>query len=109
MSQSSEPSEKIRPKVIAAIPCLNTERFIGNVVARTIKYVDQVIVIDDGSSDNSLHIINDFISENDIKSWKVISTENRGLSSARNTGLDISDGDYIYFLDSDDYLESEAV
>ena len=42
-----------RPKVVAAILCFNTEHFIGDVASRTKKYVDQVFVIDDGSSDNT--------------------------------------------------------
>ncbi|MFH1382039.1 MAG: glycosyltransferase family 2 protein [Chloroflexota bacterium] len=53
MSDSQQPS---KGKVIAAIPCFNTERFIGNVVSQTVKYVDQVIVIDDGSTDNTVEI-----------------------------------------------------
>jgi len=42
-----------RPKIIAAIPCLNEEAFIGDIVTRAKKYVDKVIVIDDGSTDNT--------------------------------------------------------
>jgi glycosyltransferase involved in cell wall biosynthesis len=45
-----------QPKIVAAIPCFNEERFIGSVVAKTRKYVDEVIVIDDGSSDDSAEI-----------------------------------------------------
>ncbi len=53
MPQLSQPSQKIRPKVVAAIPCFNTEYFIGDVVSTAKNYVDHVIVIDDGSYDGS--------------------------------------------------------
>jgi len=49
----SQPSQATRPKVIAAIPCFNTESFIADVVSRARKYVDQVIVINDGSHDGT--------------------------------------------------------
>jgi len=51
--QSSQHSVKTRPKVVAAIPCFNTEPFVAAMVPRARKYVDQVIVIDDGSSDGT--------------------------------------------------------
>lgn len=53
MLQSSQPSQETRPKVIAAIPCFNTEPFIADVVSKARKYVDQVIVVDDGSDDGT--------------------------------------------------------
>ena len=54
--QSSQHSQKNRAKVIAAIPCFNTEPFITDVVSKARKYVDQVIVIDDGSHDGTAEI-----------------------------------------------------
>lgn len=53
MPQSSQVSQAKRPKVIAAIPCFNTESFIADVVSKAKKHVDQVIVIDDGSHDGT--------------------------------------------------------
>ena len=53
MPQSSQPPQETRPRVIAAIPCFNTETFIADVVSRARRYVDQVIVIDDGSHDGT--------------------------------------------------------
>jgi glycosyltransferase involved in cell wall biosynthesis len=49
----SQPAKSIKPKVIAAIPCYNEERFIGEVVGKAKRYVDQVIVVDDGSRDST--------------------------------------------------------
>ena len=48
-----ETSMGTRPKVIAAIPCFNAEQFVGDVVSSAKKYVEQVVVIDDGSRDGS--------------------------------------------------------
>jgi len=50
----SQPAKSIKPKVIAAIPCYNEERFIGEVVLKAKRHVDQVIVIDDGSRDGTV-------------------------------------------------------
>lgn len=54
MEQSHQSFQQTHPKVIATIPCFNTEGSVGDVVSRTAKYVDQVIVIDDGSSDGTV-------------------------------------------------------
>ncbi len=55
MPQLCQPS-RATPKVVAAIPCFNTERFIKNVVAIAKKHVDQVIVINDGSCDGTAEV-----------------------------------------------------
>jgi len=53
MSQSRQPSQATQPKVIAAIPCFNTKRFIKDIVSRAREHTDQVITIDDGSHDGT--------------------------------------------------------
>lgn len=53
MTQLSQPCQPMRPNVIAAIPCFRTKDYIGDVVTKAKKYVDQVIVIDDGSDDGT--------------------------------------------------------
>ncbi len=53
MNQSNQSSQESKPKVIVAIPCFNTKRFIKDIVSRARKHVDQVITIDDGSSDGT--------------------------------------------------------
>ena len=52
----SEPTNSAQPRVIAAIPCYNEERFIGSVVLKAREFVDQVIVVDDGSTDDTARI-----------------------------------------------------
>jgi len=53
MAKIDKPTKQIKPKIIAAIPCFNEGQFINGIVARSLKYVDKVIVIDDGSTDNT--------------------------------------------------------
>lgn len=62
----------------------------------------EVICIDDGSEDNSLEILNEY--RNRFCNFKVIQQEHRGLSVARNQGIKVARGEYIYFVDSDDVV-----
>lgn len=65
----------------------------------------EIIIVDDGSTDNSLKICKEF-AEIDNR-FKIIHQTNQGVSSARNAGIDIATGDYIAFVDSDDYIHPE--
>ncbi len=65
----------------------------------------ELILVDDGSPDNCPQICDDYAKKD--KRIKVIHKENAGVSEARNTGLDIAKGDYIGFVDSDDYIEKD--
>ena len=87
------------------IPVYNVEKYIDkniqSVINQTYKKLE-IILVDDGSTDNSGEICNQYVSiDNRIK---VIHKENGGLSDARNKGLAISTGKWVYFLDSDDLL-----
>ena len=88
-------------KISIIIPAYNAAKYIKRCVMslknQTYKNIE-IIVINDGSTDNTLDIINDL----DII---VIDKENGGVSSARNMGLDRCTGDYIIFVDADDYVE----
>ena len=91
------------------IPVYNTEKYIrkclDSVKKQTYKNYE-VIIINDGSTDNSLEIINEYTKD---KRFKVYSIKNGGLSNARNQGLKYVTGDYICFLDSDDYLNEDLL
>ncbi|WP_405305378.1 glycosyltransferase family 2 protein [Methanobrevibacter sp.] len=95
-------------KVSVIIPFYNVEEYLkeclDSVVNQTMEDIE-IICINDGSTDNSMSILNTY----DDERIKIIEQENQGLSSARNVGLENSNGDYICFLDSDDYLEITAL
>ena len=87
------------------VPVYNVERYLKRCIETIIvqEFQDfEVIIIDDGSTDNSSKIC-DELSKNDER-IKVIHKKNEGLGMARNTGIDIAKGKYILFVDSDDYI-----
>lgn len=81
-------------------------RCLDSVYAQT--YEDlEVVVVNDGSTDNTLQVLRDYRRAH--MTLVLIDQHNQGLSAARNTGLDAATGEYIYFLDSDDYLGPEEI
>ena len=98
-------------KVSVIVPVYNAEKLvekaIKSVLNQTYKSIE-LILINDGSKDNSLNI---------IKKWekkypniiKIFDQENMGVGKTRNKGIEVSTGDYITFLDADDYLDKEFV
>ena len=90
------------------VPVYNDEKYVKNclssIVDQTFKDIE-IIVVDDGSTDNS-GIICDEFSANDPR-IKVIHKQNKGVSDSRNKGLEVASGDYICFVDSDDWIESD--
>lgn len=87
------------------IPIYNVEKYISrcldSVINQTYKKIE-IICVDDGSPDNSIKILKEY--EKKDSRIKIIRQENGGLSSARNIGIKDSRGEYIFFLDSDDWL-----
>lgn len=87
------------------IPVYNTEKYIprclNSVLAQTYKNLE-IILIDDGSKDNSGKVCDEYAKKDNR--IKVIYQKNQGVSVARNAGLRIAKGDYIGFVDSDDYI-----
>ena len=81
------------------------EKCIKSIVEQTYNNLE-IIIINDGSTDESLKICEQF-QEKD-KRIKIYNQKNTGVSSARNTGIAKATGDYITFVDSDDYLIKEA-
>lgn len=92
------------------IPVYNVEQYlcecVDSVINQTYKNLE-IILVDDGSTDSSGKICDDY-AEKDTR-ITVIHQKNGGLSEARNTGLSESDGKYIYFLDSDDYIAPDTL
>lgn len=95
------------PKVSIIIPAYNSEATIARCLESILKqtYKDyECIVINDGSNDNTSKICHQYSASDERV--KVVDKDNGGVSSARNAGLDSAIGDWITFIDSDDYIDS---
>ena len=82
------------------------ERCIGSILQQDFKDYE-IILVDDGSSDESPQICDAYVEK--YPNIRVIHKENGGLSSARNAGLEIAAGEYVWWIDSDDWIENEAL
>ena len=98
-----------RPRVSVIIPLYNTELYIeetlNSALSQTLSNIE-VIVINDGSTDNSLLLVQQLAASD--RRIRVFSQSNKGLSITRNVGINYAQGEFIYFLDSDDLLECSA-
>ena len=92
------------PLISVIMPVYNVEQYlrrsIESVLNQTFKDFE-LICINDGSTDNSLEILNEYATKD--PRIQIINQENAGLSCARNSGLEIVQGEYIAFIDSDDF------
>ena len=97
------------PNLSIVVSVYNAEKYLceclESLVNQTYKDIE-IICVNDGSTDNSSQILQHYASKD--KRIKIVSKKNGGLSSARNAGIDSSNGRYITFVDSDDYLELNA-
>lgn len=94
-----------KPKFSIIVPVYNTEKYLkrclDSIRKQTFKNYE-VIIVNDGSTDNSSDIISKY-------PFKIINQKNQGLSMARNNGVKESSGEYLIFLDSDDYIEKDLL
>ncbi|MCK6961347.1 glycosyltransferase family 2 protein [Enterobacter bugandensis] len=99
--------DKVKLSVI--VPCYNSRDFIAECLQSILPYLSntvELIIVNDGSTDDSLDIINHTTRKHIDKLITIINQENAGLSAARNAGMKIAKGEYISFLDSDDFFHS---
>lgn len=92
------------------IPVYNVEAYLRQCLDSVLNqtFPDwEAVCINDGSTDNSAAILEEYASKD--SRFQVVTQPNGGLSAARNTGLDAAKGEYLLFLDSDDWLEPEAL
>ena len=97
-------------KVSVIVPVYNVEQYLSDclesICRQTLKGIE-IIVVNDGSTDNSLSIIKSF--QQKYSNIKLINKKNGGLSSARNAGIDMAVGEYLFFVDSDDFIDLDTL
>lgn len=92
------------------IPVFNTEQYISRAIDSVLNQnfnSFEIIIVNDGSTDDSREILETYSKK--YENIKVIHKENEGLGFARNTGLSYAEGEYILFLDSDDYIDKDTL
>jgi glycosyltransferase involved in cell wall biosynthesis len=101
-------SISLKEKISIIVPVYNMEAYIkrclDSIYKQSYKNLE-IIIVDDGSSDDSLKICKEFVEKDNRV--KIISQNNQGVSAARNTGIDNATGEYVAFVDSDDYIHPE--
>lgn len=103
-------SDKFSNKISVIVPLYNVEKYIINCISSLTNQTYQnieIILIDDGSTDNSGRICKKLAQEDHRIIY--LRKENGGVSSARNLGLQYATGSYIGFVDSDDYISKNNV
>ena len=97
-------------KLSVIIPIYNVEKYldrcIKSICNQTYENLE-IILVDDGSTDGSPEMCDQYVEKD--KRIKVIHKQNGGLSDARNVGLEYATGQYIFFCDSDDYVERDLI
>lgn len=92
------------------VPVYNVEQYLGDCVESLLRVSSirmEIILVDDGSTDSSSDIVDSYAAQ--YADVKVIHQANEGLSAARNCGLIVASGEYIAFVDSDDWINSEQL
>lgn len=99
-----------KPFFSLILPIYNVEKYLDRCISSVLQqtYSDyEIILVDDGSPDNCPSMCDDWAKKDDR--IKVIHKENGGLGYARNTGIENASGEYIFFIDSDDYIDSDLL
>lgn len=95
--------------ISVVIPVYRVEKYVNGCIKSVIRQSEkdfELIVVDDGSPDGSIAIAEKLLAESGMKNYQVIHTENRGVSAARNTGIQNAKGEFVIMVDSDDVLSS---
>ena len=99
-------------KISIVVPVYNSERYLGTCIQSLLSQTHddlEVILVDDCSKDYSYDIMRTMQKENPRKIKIIRNEQNKGAGASRNLGLEQTEGKYICFLDSDDYLDLEAL
>ncbi len=96
----------MNPEVSIIIPVFNNSQYIERTLLSLINqsFTDfEIIIINDGSYDNSIEIVDSILSQTPFP-YQIFNQSNKGVSSARNKGLELANGNYIVFVDGDDFI-----
>lgn len=102
----------IRPKISVIVPVYNVSEYIAECIQSLFMQTFQdfeIIVVDDCGTDNSMTVAEDLLSKSTLPYQILRHDHNRGLSAGRNTGMAAANAEYVYFLDSDDYITPECL
>lgn len=97
------------------LPVYKVEHYIGKCILSCLEQKGinsseyEIILVDDGSPDHSIDVALDVVRKYPNYQVNVIHRENGGLSAARNTGLRVAKGKYVWFIDSDDWIASDSL
>jgi len=98
------------PKISVIMPAYNVEKYvaaaINSVLNQTFRDIE-LIIINDGSADNTANIIQNLV-DSDNRITFINNDKNSGAAAARNSGIDIATGEWLYFMDADDTLDTDA-
>jgi len=96
----------VQPLISVIVPCYNVEEYlpkcVESILSQTYRSLE-ILLVDDGNPDNSGKICDDYAAKD--SHIKVIHKANGGLSDVRNVAIDIMKGEYVTFIDSDDYVK----
>ena len=100
----------LQPLISVIVPCYNVEEYlpkcIESILNQTYRNLE-ILLVDDGSPDNCGRICDEYAAKD--SRIRIIHKKNGGLSDARNAALDVMTGEYVTFIDSDDYVSDEYV
>ena len=97
-------------KLSVIVPCYNSRDYIADCIQSILPYMSnaiELVIVNDGSTDDSAYVIENLVSNAQDKNITIIQQDNAGLSAARNAGIRHANGEYIAFLDSDDFFHPD--
>ena len=100
--------DKISYKISFIVPVYNVEKYVKECIDSILSiksFCYELIIVNDGSTDASMQVVTSICPKN--ANIKIFTQQNRGLSAARNVGVSLASGEYIYFIDSDDKISTD--